>query len=363
MNKDPRISNIQIRALIVSTVMGVGVLSLPSELGNVLGKDGWMAIIIGGLVTIPLLIMINQIFKQNPGKDYFEIGKETLGDIIFTICLLVFLVYSIIFAAFITRNLGELIKSFLLPTTPIEFIIILFILSCSYIASYEIDVIARFGYFIYPMTILFVSLFIILSLPKADFTNVLPVFQSDISNLPKGVQIAFSSFAGFEIIFFALPYVEKGEKTIKSIMLALTTVVLMYFSLFIMTLTQFSIEQINRQTSPVLMLAKLIDLPGYFLQNIDGLFMAIWVLVVFSTMSPAYFGAGKIMSKMFNTKSHKYFIWILAPIIYWISLIPEDVTDVSQIMGRYFDILSFISVVIIPLLIFIVGNIRKRLEK
>ena len=48
MNKDPKISDIQVRGIIVSTVIGVGVLTLPNTLGAILGKDGWMAIIIGG---------------------------------------------------------------------------------------------------------------------------------------------------------------------------------------------------------------------------------------------------------------------------------------------------------------------------
>ncbi len=85
---------------------------MPNTLGAILGKDGWMAIIIGGLLSFPLLTIINGIFKKNPGKDYFEIGKSTLGNIIFTICLVIFLAYLITFLAFVTRNLGELIKAF-----------------------------------------------------------------------------------------------------------------------------------------------------------------------------------------------------------------------------------------------------------
>ena len=363
MNKDPKISDIQVRGIIVSTVIGVGVLTLPNTLGAILGKDGWMAIIIGGLLSFPLLTIINGIFKKNPGKDYFEIGKSTLGNIIFTICLIIFLAYLIIFLAFVTRNLGELIKAFLLPTTPVELIIFLFILSTSYIASYEIDVIARAGYFIYPVIIGFAVLVIIVSLPTADFTNVLPVFQSDLKSIVNGVKETFFTFTGFEMILFVIPYVEEKEKTLKSSILAMGIVTLINFALFIMTLTQFSIEEIKRHTYPVLMLAKLIDLPGYFLQNLDGVFMAIWVLAVFGSMAPAYFGAGKILCKIFKTKSHKYFIWMLIPLIFWTSLIPRNFEELYMSLGKYFNILGFISVVIVPLSIFIVGKIKKKVGK
>ena len=58
MNKDPKVSNIQIRALVISTVVGVGILGLPNQLANAMDKDGWIAIILSIILTIPMLIII-----------------------------------------------------------------------------------------------------------------------------------------------------------------------------------------------------------------------------------------------------------------------------------------------------------------
>lgn len=365
MSKDLKVSSIQIRGLIVSSVIGVQVLTLPNTLSNIMGKDGWIAILLAGLLMIPIVIVINKIFEINPNKDFFQIGRDSLGSVGFTLCLLIYLVYFIIFTAYISRTLGELIKAFLLPTTPIEFIIITFILACSYIALYEIDSIVRAGYFIYPVIIGFVLLLVLVSIPTMKFTDVLPVFQSDLTQIPRGIQTAFLSYAGFELMLFALPYVEKGErdKTLKAGVLSIIIVTIIYLGMFIISITHFSLEQIQRQTYPILMLAKLIDLPGYFLQNLDGIFMAIWVLVVFATMSPAYFASGKILGKMFKLEKHKYFIWGLIPVIYFISLHPENIVVLDETLGKYVNILGFISIVTIPFLILIVGSIRKRLKK
>lgn len=363
MNKDIKISNIQVRSLIVSTVIGVGVLTLPNTLTNILGKDGWMVIIMSGILMIPLILLITQIFKDNPNKDYFQIGKETLGGSIFTICLLILLAHFIVLLGIITRSLGESVKAFLLPTTPIEIIIILFIIASSYISVHDIDIIARASFFIYPIIVEFTLLIVLLSIPKADFTNVLPLFQSDLSNIPKGIEETFFVFSGFEVILFALPYVEERDKVVKSSIIAMGIVILIYLSIFIMTLTKFSVQQIQRQMFPSIMLAKLIDLPGYFLQNLDGVFMAIWVLVIYSTMGPAYFAAGKILSKIFNTKGHKHFIWALAPIIYWIALKPDNIAALDNTLSKVTKVLGFISVIVVPLLIYIVGIAKRRMAK
>src|SRR5690554_5161528 len=112
MNK-PKVSHIQLRGIIVSTSIGLGVLSLPGELGETVGTSGWIAILIAGFLLIPLMALYDKIFKLYPDKDFFEIGKETLGTFIFTLFLLIILSYLVLTLAIVIRNLAELIKIFL----------------------------------------------------------------------------------------------------------------------------------------------------------------------------------------------------------------------------------------------------------
>lgn len=362
MNKLPKVSIIQLRALIVSTVIGIGIMSLPSTLATKMGNDGWIAILISGIMMLPLIAIIIQIFKINPDKDFFLIGKETLGSVIFTICKLIYVIYFILFLAYVVRNLAELIKAFLLPTTPLEIVILVFIVATSYIACYEIDVIARTAYFIYPIILIFALLIVLISIPSADFTNVLPVFQTELLALPKGIRSSFFSFTGFEMIIFAIPYVKEKEKILKSCFIGIGIVTIIYITIFFMCLIQFSNKQLERLNFPVIQLAKQLDLPGYFLENMDGIVMALWVIVVFSTMAPVYFGAGKVLSKIFNTKSHKYFIWALVPVIYKVALMPQNIIEIQTNLASTLDILAFLSIVIIPVLILSVGYIRKKVH-
>lgn len=363
MSKDLKVSHIQIRGLIVSSVIGVGILSLPNILTILLGKDGWIAILTIGLISIPLLWVINQVFKENPGKDFFQIGRETLGKPIFNLLLVSLFGSLLLYCASLSRILGEMVKAFLLPNTPVEVIIIVFILATSYIATYEIDVICRAGYFMYPIIIGFALIFVLLALPTADFTNILPAFQGDLTNLPKGILNTFFSFAGFELIIFAVPYAEDKKEVLKSSMLAILTITIIYLSLFFITLTQFTVEEIQNQIFPVLIIAKNVDLPGYFLQNLDGFVVAIWVLVIFSSVGPSYYGSGKILSEVFSTKSHKNFIWLLAPVIYFIATMPENMIQMERVIGRIRNILGIISIIVVPALIYIVGILRRRLSK
>lgn len=361
MSKDPKVSNVQIRGLIVSTVIGVGVLSIPNTLASTMGNKGWVSIVLSGILIIPVLYIITHIFKINPGKDFFQIGEETLGKILFKIILIIMMSYFIVFCAYVVRSLGELVEAFLLPTTPIEVIVLSFILACSYLATQEIEVITRGGYFLYPIILLFAGIVILISLPKADFSNLLPLNNINLSQIPRGLVNSFFSFAGFEMILFALPYVEQDkETTFKSAVYALIIITVIYVAIYVVCIAHFSVEQLQRQIFPVLQLAKQVDLPGFFLENLDGLVMALWVLVVASTFIPSYFGAGKVISKIFNLKSHKYIILILIPIIYFLALYPRDILQVNNILLKYFSILNFVTGVMVPLLLLIVILIRKK---
>lgn len=362
MENNLKVSHIQLKALIVTAIIGPGIVSLPNNLADVSGKDGWIPILFTAFLLTPIFMIINHIFKINPGKNYFQIGEDTLGKQAFTVCKLFLLVYLVVYCAFVARNLGELVKVFLLHTTPIEVIIFLFILTSIYLASMEIDVIVRAGYLLYPIILVFVTVFSVMSIPTGEITNILPPFRSSLAGIPRGVTVAFTAFIGFEVMIFALPFVEDKRKALRSGMSALRIVTFIYILLFFITLTQFDLNQLQEQNHSLFVMAKTLDVPGYFLQNLDGIIMALWILVTFTTFIPSYFGTGKILSNIFGTKKHTHFLFVLLPVIYFISLIPENHIQLWGNMTVVLNLLGFFSIVVVPLLIFIEGSRQGRVK-
>lgn len=363
MQENKKISNKQIRALMVSTIIGIGILTLPNVIVLELGNDGWIGIILGGLLMLPSIIAINKIFQLYPDRDFFEIGKIVLGKWILNIFLILSLVYLIASMSLISRNLGEITKAFLLETTPIEVIIISFILTTSYIARSEIEIISRAAYHIYPIILGFIIFLIIVTLPDIDLSNALPAFQLDIGKLPKAIMISFFSYLGFEILLFSIPYVEDKRKTLKSSLVGIGLVIFINVLIFFITLSQYGSHYLGRQIFPTLSVIKEVDLPGLFIENLDGLAMAFWVLIVFASMAPIYYITGKILSKIISTKDHSLFILPLLPIIYILSLMPQNIIQVSSSLGNIINYSGFVSVVIMPIIIYIVGYLKTRKEE
>ena len=360
MREDQKISSKQLKALIVSTVIGVGILTLPNTIALVSGNDGWMVIILGGLLTVPSLIIMNKLFELYPDKDFFQIGREVLGKWIFSIFLLVFLAHFIVLSALATRELAEVIRAFLLLTTPTEVIIVTFILATSYIARLDIQVISRSAYHIYPIIIGFMVVLTLIALTGVDFTNMLPVFQSDLKLLPRGIGKSLISFIGFEILLFVIPYAEEKKKTMKYSLLGIGIVTIVYTIIFVITLSQFGLSNLQRQTFPTIGLIKEIDLPGFFIENLDGLMVATWVGIIFGTLAPCYYASGKILANLFSTRSQDLFIIPLLPVIYIVSLIPQNLIEVNDKLGKIISYTGLISIVFMPILIYIIGYYKTR---
>ena len=363
MNKSNKISGQQIKALVITIVIGISILSLPSTVAMILNNSGWVAIILAGLVTVPFIIMIDKTMKFYPGKTFFEIGRETLGTIIFNLYLLVFLCYTILFLAYMNRTSAEVIKAYLLETTPTEVIIITMLFAISYIARGKIEDLGRMAMIIYPIIIGFIVFLILVNLPNMDYTNIYPMFNIKFKAIPKGVWTIFFSFTGYELLYFFLPYAEEGQETLKYSLKGMLFVTFTYLIVFFVTLSQFGIHQLKREIWPGIAVIRVVDLPGYFLENLDGIIIAAWVMVIFGTMGPILYTSGILLSGLFKTKTHEFFIPPLLPIVYIISLLPGNLVQVYEKLSMIINYFALVSIIIMPTVIFIIAYIKKRRGK
>lgn len=358
--EEHKISNGQLKALIITANVGVGILSLPSTVADIMNNAGWIAIILGGLATLPFVYIMNKLAEMYRGRIFYEYGKEIVGNTLFKIFNVVYLTYFLVFLAFVVRIFGEVIEAYLLQNTPIEVIMFTMLLATSYIGRSDIESLSRMAFLILPIIALITIFFVILSLPTLDFTNVLPAFRFNIKDVPKGVVTVFFSYVGFEIILIALAYVEDSKSALKTSFLSIFYTTIIYLVTFFITLSQFGIHELKKQIWPSISIMREIEVPGFFIENLDGLVMAAWVLIVFATMGPLMYGGGVVLSSIFNTKKYNFFVIPIIPIVMIIALIPENVTQVYLNMELVVRILAVFSIIIAPTILLIISFLKRR---
>lgn len=357
------ISNQQIKNLLITTAIGVGILSLPSQLALVLNNDGWLALIVGVLLIILILFLIDRVYRLYPNNSFYKIGIEVYGKVVFNILAIISAVYFIMLAAYTSRVFGEVVKAYLLEITPIEVIILTMLLATAYLSRAELQVLARTASMVYPILLGLIIFLVVISIPASDPTNMLPVFNSDLKRLPKGLLAGLVSYAGYEVVFMMHPYSDDKDNVFKYSIRGLLIVAGIYIIAFAMCLSLFGIDQLKRELWPTVSLANQVDLPGYFLENLEGIILALWVVVVYSTLGPEIFYASRILARVFDTKSHDFFVLLIIPIIYIIAMLPTNVIQVYEIMGNITSYFSLVAGVFIPVFVFIGAWVKKRRSK
>lgn len=363
MDSKNKISGSQIKALVVTVVVGTGVLSLPSDMAEAMGNGGWLGILLGGLISTIFVILINKVFQMNPNKEFEQVGRDLLGPIIFKVYSIIFLAYFILLLSTVVRDFSEVIKVYLLETTPQEIIIITILLTTSYMARSEIEALARMAVVIYPIVLIIPALLIIVTLPNTDYTNIFPLFKFKFSSLLQGILVGLFSYGGYEFLLLSIPIVENQDETLKYSMRGMITIVLIYLAMFFVTLSQYGIHQLKREIWPSIAIVKEINLPGFFLQNLDGVVVALWIMVVFATLGPALHFSGVVLKEILNSEDHQYLILPLLPIIYIISQYYANLPKFLESMGQLIHYFSIFAIMLMPTLLFILAVIRKRRER
>ena len=347
----------------VTIIIGVGILSLPSDIALIMGNDGWIGILLGGLITIPFIIMIDKLFKLFPNRDFFQLGKEIIHPWTFKFLLIIFWFYSILLLSISVRIFADIMKTYLLETTPTEIIIFTMLLATSYIARCQIETLARMAVIIYPIIFAFVIFLLLISIHSGDFTNIFPVFRLDWKSILKGISTVIFSYGGYEFSLLVLPMAENKDKTLKYNLKGILIVIGIYLIVYFITLSQYGIYQLKREIWPTIALVKEVDLPGFFVENLDGIVLSIWIMAIYGSLGPVFHFSGVILGDLLNTKTHKIYILPLIPVIYTISLLPKNIVETDAILWGVLKYFSIVAIMVIPSILFFLGSIRKRRGK
>ncbi|RKD22033.1 spore germination protein [Caminicella sporogenes DSM 14501] len=361
-NNDKIISN-QLFSVLTSLIIGIGILSLPRNLADKAGADSLVVLIIGSLIFMLIANLIVTLVLKFPHSTIIEIGNYLMGKFVGKILGIAYFIYIFMLAVIEARVVGEICKSFLLLTTPIEIIILSFLLVSAYTVRSGMETIARMAVILLPPSIIPALLAMFIVLPDIDPTYFLPVLRTPPINLLKSIPEVGFSFLGFEFILFIAFFVKDYKNIRKVSNISIITVSIIYFLTVFITIGRFGIEETRTLVWPVITLFKTINIPGTFLENIEVIIMTTWLFSIFMTFTISYYGAVFLLSRVIESKEHNYLAIPLLPLIYFCSLIPENVAQTYDLLGKYSYIGGTIFIVGIPILLLVMSIFKRKPKK
>jgi len=357
---DDRITSYQLMMMVIGTILGVGNLSLPRESAKAVGPDGWILVIIGGILTWLLAVLMSQVVQRFPQKTFQEIVNGLVGKALGTILVFGFAVYHIAFASLQCRIFGEIMQEYLLLYTPIEVVIIVMLLTATYAVRSGVKTVVRLSQVIVPATVLFSAMVTVTLFPGSDYTNLMPVLHTPPLKLLQSLPLILFSFLGAEIILVLSPFITDVQKLPKKAFWAVGVVTFIYLSIVITTTARFGLVETMHNIWPGLEVLKTVDVPDIFIENIEVYALAGCIYQVFLTLSANLLAASLMLKYLFRAKEQKTFVIPILPIIYFAALVPENLVELFEYMDLLSKGLGTLYFVIVPVALWGLSLLKKQ---
>ena len=110
------------------------------------------------------------------------------------------------------------------------------------------------------------------------------------------------------------------------------------------------------------MVSKRVSL-GNFIQSIDSLFILVWIMSIFNYLAITMHFTIYSFKKIINVKHELSMVYPFAAIMFIISMLPKNSSDISFFESTIYKYTSIIFVFLISFSILIVGYFKKKKEK
>ncbi|MFA6940512.1 MAG: endospore germination permease [Clostridiaceae bacterium] len=363
MNKKYNIGNFGLFTTIIVTVIGIGIFSYPRIVVRIVENDAVLVTLLAGIINIGLLLYINGAIKINDYKSLSDIIDDNFGKIVSKIILCIFIAYFIIVISLGVRTFAGVIKMYLLEKTPIEFIIVVLVLTAGYHLRKGLENVINFNEFVFWFMFIPAVLLLILPLKEADFTNLLPLFKSKPVSYLQATLTSVFSFAGFEAVYFILPHMDKKNKIKKVSINSMIFVTVFYCAVLILVIAIFTKQDIKMLMYSMITLSRIIDIPGAFIERWYGAALTLWVLFFYTTFINFYYFAADSLKSVLNFSDVRLCPLILSPIIYVAAILPQNVLSVERLMDSITIYFFAFTTIVFPSMLYVKKILKSKRRK
>lgn len=287
--------------LINGAQVGTGILSLPRQLAETSGTDGWMSIIIAWIINCLAGCLILLTLRKYPDCALPDLFERLFGKWFGKLLLLPLIAYFAFYGWVILINSMLYIKAWFLTRTPGYIIVLLFAIPSYFVVRNRLRIQARYAEFVGYMT-MWLLVFLLIPLGDAHWIHLLPFFKEGWGPVMQGVTKTFFAFAGIEILFFIYPFLKKKQYAVHGFLIANTMTMLLYLFVTIVCFVFFSPDGITSLNQPVLSLLKTIEFR--FLERFDMIVLAIYLFVVSRAWIPYIYCTVFATSHMLKKEDH-----------------------------------------------------------
>lgn len=364
--KDEKISIFQTVAIYILVSIVPVVRYFPIIMTGSARKGAWVAAILSIIPNILLVFTLHTLMNKLKTKDgkkietFADVFSTVYGKVIGTIITIVYLLWTILFAAVELRLFGERLISTTFTYAPIGFFIITMLILVFFVVRGRVSNLGRFAELFLELFLLIIVFILLTASSNFNFTNFWPVTTYDAKGIAIGILRGTNVFNMFTFSMFFGDKIRDKENIKKTGMFAaITTAILGLFGIII-TLGTFGEDLLPTLSQPFFMALKVINLFGV-LERIEAIFITFWVVADFVLIAYNVLIASNICKQKFNLSERRIAV---TPIVFIIlilaTIIANNYFSLQVIFTKYLAEISLGLGLFVPIITLGVAKVRNQ---
>jgi spore germination protein len=358
---DEEIGSRELGFAVSSTIIGIGALSMPRDIAaQTLFSDGWVILLVGGLICACFGWFVTRVAILFPKQNFVQYTSEHLTKPVAYTFSIIFVLTFASLTAYEARKIAIISQTYLFSDTPIQWLSFFFLLVVIYGVVGSRAALLRLNVLFLPIVLIAILLLSLLNVNLMEIDNLLPAFQTGASQYAVGIKNSIFTFIGFEVaLFYAVMLNGTAKKAPFAVAKGIMVTVLSYILIYLTCITVFSYMTTRGLTYPTIELGKEIEIGGGFLERFDAIFFTTWIITIYNTTAMYYDVASLLFCAMFPKVKKHIFIFVSAPIIFMVNMIPGNLDTLSN-YGTYLAWIDMGLILLAPLLVLIVYKMKRR---
>jgi len=355
-----KINTGEFEIIVIIFTLGSTILVGPSLLASYVKQDAWIASFLSLMIGLCFIFLYNQLTSFYPEMTFIEMTKNILGSWIGGVVSFLFIFYFFIISAGLLREIGDFLTTQILVATPIQTILISFILISMAGVKLGIEVISRAAIIFFPWMILMLALLFLFLIPEVEISNIQPIYGEGFKAIARATYSSLGlPYLELFIFLMITPYVSNKQRLKKSFYKGTIIGGVVLSILIIFSIIVLGADFTARHAYPSYILGKKISL-GTVIERLEVIVAIIWFFSMYFKLTICYYGITLGLAQIFKLKSYKILVFPLAFLLVTFSIILyPDIVYFQDFLAHTWTPYSLTICFFIPCIIVFAANVKK----
>lgn len=349
---------LELVAIIFGSTAGVGVLAAPRLAVEAGDTAGPLLALLSILLALFGTIVLTALGMRFPNESIVVYATRLIGRWpahCLSICIIA---YFATLTALSAREFGKIAVTAILPKTPVEVTTFVMIVLVAVAARNSVSTFSYIHLFYFPMIVAPVAFITILSLKNANLLYLQPVAGTQsLLAMASGSLIMAALLQGWFVLTIIIPAMRERHSAMKGTLIGVTLSGIVYLFTVMAALAVFGPGEIRLLYWPTLELAKTTLFPGEVLERLDGIFISVWVIAVFTSLYSSYYLTLEAFRQLLRLRDVRMCVLPFSAVVFFVAMLPPNIVQlyrVIKLVGQYGLILT----IGYPCLLWIVARLR-----